>query len=734
MDQTSDEEIELLGETDENRAFDDADTNLNPLHFLSRCASFDESVNSSSFNALQTACIALQQKLKEKDKKIAEVTNKNKSMNVQLEDYRLRLGMDEFYDVHEPTSTAAGATSGEEKTLAESRANKGLIKHLHREILVRENALTKNQEEIFRLKQELEETRKRFLREKDGLQSSYDVMSHSLIQKEHDCAIKDNEIQNLTECLQKEKQEKDRLTHDLNDLKEHVHKFERNSQISANPSKDAEIHDLRSRLQYLENDKKRLYTELEAVKKERDSLNVKSKQLEIEANIAKQNHSSLRDDHQSLLLLEEMDDVDGDIVTLNKALQMVNSQRKECEELKSKVLEQSDIIHTLTKQYTGGSSSLQPYYKERRSDVPGASFHPTYNDKPHEHEYVNARTLNQTRSDSNLTGLSQSSTGIARRQSDRSDYRMHSSLTRGMPVSGNIMSSRNAIPHMMAQEINQAAPHPNVVDSLSSPRSPRSPRTSRDERRPETEIGDISTQNSSPQNITPLSTYRHPPNYSQVQDVSNSNQLANYREQNSPNRYTPATTTEKATRSVLEPVKPLQIQAQSNHKPRRQPSQERQMYSPRNNESEQRRPQNYQLNIGPDYENVYNPQTENKRQIEEHEEPRFVTCTDNRGPIPVQDEHHNDAISAVKVCPVCSQEFSRMKMEEFQMHVFECFDNCDESPATLQPGASGQEDERVCPMCNETFPLTIPQETYEQHVLGHFGDDPNMERFEMLQN
>lgn len=143
---------------------------------------------------------------------------------------------------------------------------------------------------------------------------------------------------------------------------------------------------------------------------------------------------------------------------------------------------------------------------------------------------------------------------------------------------------------------------------------------------------------------------------------------------------------------------------------------------------------------GPDYENIYdaNAHTETKRPIEENEDTVFVTANQlsdiNSITRAVQEEMGDGNVSAVKICPVCNDEFSRLTLNQFQMHVFECFDNVDESPATLQPvsGGGNDDDDRNCPMCGDVFPLTIPQEAYEQHVLSHFGEDPTLERFEIL--
>ncbi|XP_046334213.2 tax1-binding protein 1 homolog [Haliotis rufescens] len=86
----------------------------------------------------------------------------------------------------------------------------------------------------------------------------------------------------------------------------------------------------------------------------------------------------------------------------------------------------------------------------------------------------------------------------------------------------------------------------------------------------------------------------------------------------------------------------------------------------------------------------------------------------------------NQAESAEKVCPVCSRDFAPMPMEDFQTHVFECFDDSS-APETLRPGQI----ERICPMCNDLFPETVPQEEFEKHVQTHFEQEIT-DRFEIL--
>ena len=88
-------------------------------------------------------------------------------------------------------------------------------------------------------------------------------------------------------------------------------------------------------------------------------------------------------------------------------------------------------------------------------------------------------------------------------------------------------------------------------------------------------------------------------------------------------------------------------------------------------------------------------------------------------------------------CPVCCQDFSHISMDEFQTHVFECFDDAEDAnaPETLQPQPqrpalprSGSPN-RVCPMCEKLFPENVTQQFFEGHVQSHFEEaDP----FEVL--
>ncbi|XP_076456288.1 uncharacterized protein LOC143290590 isoform X2 [Babylonia areolata] len=90
-------------------------------------------------------------------------------------------------------------------------------------------------------------------------------------------------------------------------------------------------------------------------------------------------------------------------------------------------------------------------------------------------------------------------------------------------------------------------------------------------------------------------------------------------------------------------------------------------------------------------------------------------------------------------CPVCAKDFSHISMDEFQCHVFECFESVDESssaPETLQPVKSPKPGviggtELVCPMCERRFPeSSTSQQFFEGHVQSHF--EEVADQFEVL--
>ena len=88
-------------------------------------------------------------------------------------------------------------------------------------------------------------------------------------------------------------------------------------------------------------------------------------------------------------------------------------------------------------------------------------------------------------------------------------------------------------------------------------------------------------------------------------------------------------------------------------------------------------------------------------------------------------------------CPVCGMDCSQISMDEFQTHVFECFDNTDDTsiaPETMQPQRTPEQTmmggSRVCPMCEKQFPESTSQQYFEGHVQSHF--EEVAEQFEVL--
>ena len=81
-------------------------------------------------------------------------------------------------------------------------------------------------------------------------------------------------------------------------------------------------------------------------------------------------------------------------------------------------------------------------------------------------------------------------------------------------------------------------------------------------------------------------------------------------------------------------------------------------------------------------------------------------------------------LNSDRICPVCNRDYSHVTMEDFQTHVFECFDD-ENAPETMKPDPSL---DRTCPMCNNKFSADMPQNEFEAHVHGHFSE----ESFEML--
>ncbi|XP_074652134.1 uncharacterized protein LOC141906728 [Tubulanus polymorphus] len=82
-------------------------------------------------------------------------------------------------------------------------------------------------------------------------------------------------------------------------------------------------------------------------------------------------------------------------------------------------------------------------------------------------------------------------------------------------------------------------------------------------------------------------------------------------------------------------------------------------------------------------------------------------------------------VDSCRMCPICRMDFANtlITMEEIQQHVLECCETPDELEGEIIPGHVISEDDRVCPVCSEQYPDSIPQADYESHVNSHFDED-----------
>lgn len=342
MDSSSDDDIELLktghSDSNETQTQDPYDFNdLQPLEFLRRGPSSEESIPSASVQALQLSFSSLQRKLNEKNKKCNELQHENKRMKRALRDYsspgvgnRCQVDMDDFLTngIETNAQIAASGTS-EDDTLAEQRANEGLIKYLRKENLVKENALRKTQLELYQFQSIKEDEQRRYITEIDSLKAERERLWENFKQLQE-------KTQEFQLRWQDEKDINQSLTKENQTLKEKLEQLEINSQANNDRNQSYS-----ARIAQLENEIRTLTTRLENVNKERDALQCQIKQYKIESSINSNQQQIQRQQ-------EEADDVDGDVSALKTALELVEKQREEYADLKTKVTAQASVIKQLT--------------------------------------------------------------------------------------------------------------------------------------------------------------------------------------------------------------------------------------------------------------------------------------------------------------------------------------------------------------------------------------------------
>jgi len=353
MDNTSDDDIDVLktpnGENSQrpNSGQDNFDSNLNPILLLRQNSFSEDSIPVSTVHALQISFNSLQQKLNAKTKENRALLSDNKRMKsaLRLKEYEERIDLRhkvrdnmDLPSGLEASAHAAGGTS-EDDFLAEQRADKGMIHHLQKEVLLRDSALTKMREEVYRLQYKVGEM-VTLLREKDKLQTDRDLVVDSYGQSQRGLQ---ETITRLQEQLQIEKSDHERTKKELELGNLNVINERLDQELTHVKQKSQEeINKLRLKIGQYESDRQKELSEFQKLRTEKETLEARCKQYEIEVEIG-------RVHQQSLKRIDDTDDVDGDISTLNVALSLVKQQKNEYAELKRKVANQATVIKDLTK-------------------------------------------------------------------------------------------------------------------------------------------------------------------------------------------------------------------------------------------------------------------------------------------------------------------------------------------------------------------------------------------------
>ncbi|KAL8592575.1 hypothetical protein ACOMHN_030260 [Nucella lapillus] len=129
---------------------------------------------------------------------------------------------------------------------------------------------------------------------------------------------------------------------------------------------------------------------------------------------------------------------------------------------------------------------------------------------------------------------------------------------------------------------------------------------------------------------------------------------------------------------------------------------------------------------------------ESSHRPQEHDDGTFTAAMPELSPVNDRNYLNAPVINPAQSgsdskCPVCGQDFSHISMDEFQTHVFECFDNAEENASALQTLQPEQDTGKgqVCPMCEKRFSEATAQEYFEGHVQSHF--EEITEQFEVLE-
>lgn len=352
MDSSSDDDIELLKQIPGEESVENSglgvhsynfNSDANPLDLVRRGSTPGDLIDPASVHALQYAFTSLRNKHNEEVRKNKELIRENKAVKKAYMD-ATQGNQGQYQNMEEYINDAsvvhaAGGTS-EDESLAESRAKQGFCHQLQREILIANNSIQRGNEEIFRLKmakEELEREIAKNLNKVDELQSRIEVAEDSLKQANEENARKDLEIAQMKNAVQSEQELNHNLRLKIESLQEQIQANQRNGFTGQN-----EILILKNNLDSVEKELKNKvlqYQELNQRFQESENkvgiLEAKCKQYEIEVNINRTHR------HEKV---EDFDDVDGDVMMLERALSLLSLQREEVIDLKKKLAEQQQII------------------------------------------------------------------------------------------------------------------------------------------------------------------------------------------------------------------------------------------------------------------------------------------------------------------------------------------------------------------------------------------------------
>lgn len=691
---------------------------------------------------------------------------------------------------------AAGGTS-EDGSLAEGRTSQGYCQQLQRDLHIANNTITAQNDEIVRLRnanEELERELTKQLKNADEMQSAIEMMKDNFSKVKEESSRKDLEVAQMKNAVQSEQEFNHNLRLKIEGIQEQLESSRKNGITGKN-----EIHNLKLKLDAAEKERMRILNHLDESEKKVAILEAKCKQYEIEVNINRQHRheKNLEDfddvDGENAVLEKALG-----LITCHRAeVAELKTKIADQQDIISQIQSKKRVLDSSFRPEAQGSSISQPYQEKplymnypnlgglsemqsRHSLV--STLSRRRSDRGDYRDMDRVQRTSPRVNDNILPTGNQNITPMLAMESNQQPKRMEvaSTVDSGLGAKspgenstdsryGNIIRPENTFARTSISG--------NVSYDQLSPRNTLSPLA---------KAGDVfetykisvtespkSRENLGSSNISDnhvlLQTNAQASAFVQTgarprMSTNSSNYLTQYNDsqepvsprqkaqiQQIPDRMTQSEiiirdrSDNPMTRSVLDPLQPLEIPT-SRQNEYVHSEIEGIRITPHLGRSEHTYQNQYrEQSNGPDYENIYNAnaQTEIKRPIEEHDDNNDLdvkyasdnAATRNNVHRLVQQETVEGNVSSVKICPVCNEEFSRLTLDQFQMHVFECFDNCDESPATLQPtaGASPNDDDRNCPMCGDVFPNTVSQEAYEQHVLSHFGEDPLVERFELLQ-